>query len=183
MSIWRSAITNCYENFLDLIQCQLRRPARLIWLMRALTLRAQARGLSTASKFSPGYCIQKRFPNSRLVTLRLGALRSMTFPRLKTRCHRFGSGQPLQPSPEAIRQRLWSAVRSAAPHRFSYCSASRALTDHLALNAPEMTAVESAVVASLAGAVQNAACYPQRCNRQGYLLALELSPKRGKRGR
>jgi len=38
---------------------------------------------------------------------------------------------------------------------------SRALTDHLALNALEMTAVESAVVASLAGAVQNAACYPQ----------------------
>jgi len=91
MSIWRSAITNCYENFLDLIQCQLRGPARFIWLMRALTLRAQARGLSTASKFSPGYCIQKSFPNSRLVTLRLGALRSMTFPRLKTRCHRFAA--------------------------------------------------------------------------------------------
>src|SRR5437763_889036 len=43
----------------------------------------------------------------------------MTFPRLKTRCHRFGSGQPPQPSPEAIEQRLWSAVGSAAPHRFS----------------------------------------------------------------
>src|SRR6267378_6713625 len=81
MSIWRSAITNCYENFLYLIQYQLRGPVRFIWLMRALTLRVQARGLSTASKFSPGYCIQKSFPNSRLVTLRLGASRSMTFPR------------------------------------------------------------------------------------------------------
>src|SRR5882724_1671828 len=117
--------------------------------MRALTLRVQARGLSTASKFSPGYCIQKSFPNSRLVTLRLGALRSMTFPRLKMRCHRFAAVSHYNLSPEAIGQRLWSAVGSAAPHRFSHCSASRALTDHLALNAPEMTAVESAVVASL----------------------------------
>src|SRR5947208_12426379 len=89
MSIWCSAITNCYENFLDLIQYQLRGPMRFTWLMRALTLRVRARGLSTASKFSPGYCIQKSFPSSRLVALRLGALRSTTFPRLKTRCHHF----------------------------------------------------------------------------------------------
>ena len=54
----------------------------------------------------------------------------------------FCSGQPLQLSPEAIGWRLWSAVGSAAPHRFSHCSASRALANHLALNAPEMTAVE-----------------------------------------
>ena len=96
----------------------------------------------------------------------------------------FCSGQPLQPSPEAIEQRLWSAVGSAAPHRFSHCSASRALTDHLALNAPEMTAVEKRRRRfALPAQSKNAACYPQRCNRQGYLLALELSPKRGKRGR
>jgi hypothetical protein len=54
----------------------------------------------------------------------------------------FCSGQLLQLSLEAIGQRLWSAVGSAAPHPFSHCSTSRAFANHLALNAPEMTAVE-----------------------------------------
>jgi hypothetical protein len=45
-------------------------------------------------------------------------------------------------SPEAIGQPLWSALGSAAPHRFSHCSALRALANHLALSAPEMIAVE-----------------------------------------
>src|SRR5436190_22739016 len=81
MSIWRSTITDCCENFLDLIRFRLRAPAKFIWLMRALTLRVQARGLSTASKFSPEYCIRKNFPSSRFATLRFGALRSMSLPR------------------------------------------------------------------------------------------------------
>src|SRR5881275_2523386 len=103
--------------------------------MRALTLRAQARGLSTASKFSPGYCIQKSFPNSRLVTLRLGALRSMTFPRLKTRCHVLAAVSHYN-----LRLRRYNSVcgvRWEAQRHTAFPS--RALTDHLALNALEMT--------------------------------------------
>ena len=79
------------REFPDLIQFRLRRPVKFIWLMRALTLRVQARGLSTASKFSPGYCIRKNFPSLRFATLRFGGLRSMTFPRLKSRCDRFAA--------------------------------------------------------------------------------------------
>ena len=54
-----------------------------IYLVNASAYFARpARGLSTASKFSPGSCIQKNFPSLRFGTLRFGALRSMTFPRL-----------------------------------------------------------------------------------------------------
>src|SRR5947208_677235 len=112
MSIWRSAITNCYENFLALIRFRLRAPARFIWLMRALTLRVQARGLSTASKFSPEYCIRKNFLSLRFATLRITALRSMTLPRLnfaelivKT-VGMQASVSPLQGSPGAIEPRF-----------------------------------------------------------------------------
>jgi hypothetical protein len=50
--------------------------------MRALILRAQARGLSTASKFSPEYFIRKNSPSSPFATLRIIALCSVALPRL-----------------------------------------------------------------------------------------------------